>query len=85
MQPPCPDTAEALREIWDTPPDECLSLGAGIRQFAEYQPFTPIIETLRGLLTSTPSADDAIATLAWCFGIAIVGYLWAVATFRKRV
>src|SRR5215472_10536116 len=47
------------------------TMGAGVRQFAEYQPFTPIIETLRGLLTSAPtSAGDAIAALAWCAGIA---------------
>ena len=59
-------------------------MGPGVRQFAEYQPFTPIIETLRGLLTGQPSASDAIAALAWCAGIALVGYLWALATFRKR-
>jgi ABC-2 type transport system permease protein len=60
------------------------TMRAGARQFAEYQPFTPIIETLRGLLTGHPSAGDAIAALAWCAGIAIVGYLWALATFTRR-
>ena len=60
------------------------TMGTGVRQFAEYQPFTPIIETLRGLLTGAPSAGDAIAALAWCAGIALVGYLWALATFRRR-
>ena len=60
-------------------------MGQGVRQFAEYQPFTPIIESLRGLLAGSPSAGDAIAALAWCAGIGIVGYVWAVATFRKRV
>ena len=59
-------------------------MGPGVRQFAEYQPFTPIIETLRGLLAGAPSAGDAIAALAWCVGIALVGYLWALATFKKR-
>ena len=59
-------------------------MGQGVRQFAEYQPFTPIIETLRGLLAGTPSAGYVIAALAWCVGIAIVGYVWAVSTFRKR-
>ena len=59
-------------------------MGQGIRQFAEYQPFTPIIESLRGLLAGTPSAGYTAAALAWCAGIAIVGYVWAVATFRKR-
>jgi ABC-2 type transport system permease protein len=59
-------------------------MGAGIRQFAEYQPFTPIIESLRGLLAGSPSAGYAIAALAWCAGIGIAGYLWAVSTFKKR-
>src|SRR5215471_6474265 len=55
-------------------------MGAGVRQFAEYQPFTPIIETLRGLLTGTPSAGNVIAASAWCVGFAIVGYLWSLST-----
>jgi ABC-2 type transport system permease protein len=59
-------------------------MGQGIRQFAEYQPFTPIIESLRGLLAGTPSAGYAISALAWCAGFGIVGYVWAVTTFRKR-
>jgi ABC-2 type transport system permease protein len=59
-------------------------MGPGIRQFAEYQPFTPIIETLRGLLAGHPSAGYAITAIAWCVGIALVGYLWSLATFNKR-
>ncbi|TCC50888.1 ABC transporter permease [Kribbella capetownensis] len=59
-------------------------MGAGLKQFAEYQPFTPIIETLRGLLNGTPAAGDVIPALAWCVGIALVGYLWARSTFAKR-
>ncbi|MGC4745038.1 ABC transporter permease [Micromonospora sp. DT201] len=59
-------------------------MGPGLREFAEYQPFTPIIETLRGLLTGTPSSSDAITAIAWCVGIALVGYLWARSTFTKR-
>ena len=59
-------------------------MGPGVRQFAEYQPFTPIIETLRGLLTGEPSASHAITAIARCAGIALVGYVWSVATFTKR-
>jgi ABC-2 type transport system permease protein len=59
-------------------------MGQGIRQFAEYQPFTPIIEALRGLLAGTPSAGYAAAALAWCAAIALTGYLWSRATFSKR-
>jgi ABC-2 type transport system permease protein len=56
------------------PPD---TMPAGVRWFAENQPFTPIIETLRGLLTGTPIGNDAFLAVAWCVGIAAVGYLWA--------
>lgn len=59
-------------------------MGPGVQQFAEYQPFTPIIETLRGLLNGAPSSGDALAAVAWCIGIAVVGYLWASSTFTKR-
>ena len=59
-------------------------MGPGVRQFAEYQPFTPIIETMRGLLNGTPSTGTAITAVAWCVGIALVGYLWARGTFTKR-
>jgi ABC-2 type transport system permease protein len=59
-------------------------MGQGFRQFAQYQPFTPIIESLRGLLAGTPSGGYAAAALAWCAGIALVGYLWALATFKRR-
>jgi ABC-2 type transport system permease protein len=59
-------------------------MGQGVRQFAEYQPFTPIIESLRGLLAGAPSGGYTAAALAWCAGIALVGYLWARATFNKR-
>ena len=56
----------------------------GFRQFAQYQPFTPIIESVRGLLAGTPSAGYAAAALGWCAGIAIVGYVWSRATFNRR-
>ena len=59
-------------------------MGQGVRQFAEYQPFTPIIESLRGLLAGTPSGGYVAAALGWCAGIALVGYLWSRATFSRR-
>ena len=46
------------------------TMPAGLRQFAEYQPFTPVTETVRGLLTGTPIGDNAIAAAAWSVGIA---------------
>ncbi len=59
------------------------SLPAGLRWFAEYQPFTPVNETLRGLLTGTPVGNHGIVAVAWCVGIALVSYLWSVRLFKR--
>ncbi|SCL32983.1 ABC-2 type transport system permease protein [Micromonospora rhizosphaerae] len=53
------------------------SMPVGLRWFAEYQPFTPIIETLRGLLFATSTGSSAAQAVGWCVGIAVAGYLWA--------
>jgi ABC-2 type transport system permease protein len=53
------------------------SMPAGLRWFAENQPFTPIMETVRGLLMATPIGDSAILAVAWCAVIALGGYLWS--------
>jgi ABC-2 type transport system permease protein len=55
-----------------------------LRQFATYQPFTPVTETVRGLLTGTAIGHNAIATVAWCIGIALASYLWAVHLYTHR-
>jgi ABC-2 type transport system permease protein len=60
------------------------SMAPGIRWFAEYQPFTPIVNSLRALLLGTPVGDNVVLALAWCAIIALGGYLWASATFRGR-
>ncbi len=60
------------------------TMPAGVRQFAEYQPFTPVTETLRGLLTGTPIGTHAIAAAAWSIGIALVSYVWALRLFKRR-
>lgn len=59
------------------------SMPTVLRWFAEYQPFTPIMETVRGLLLGTEIGNSAPIALAWCIGIAAVGYLWAKNTFNK--
>jgi ABC-2 type transport system permease protein len=46
------------------------SMPAGVRWFAENRPFTPVIETLRGLLMGTPIGDSGGLAVAWCSGIA---------------
>jgi ABC-2 type transport system permease protein len=53
------------------------SMPAGLRWFAEYQPFTPATQTVRGLLMGTPVGNNAIIAVAWCAGIALLSYLWA--------
>jgi ABC-2 type transport system permease protein len=53
------------------------SMPAGMRWFAEHQPFTPMMETLRGLLMGTPIGSSGVVALAWCAAIALSGYLWA--------
>ena len=55
-----------------------------LRQFAIYQPFTPVTETVRGLLTGTPIGHNAIVAVAWCIGIALASYLWAVHLYTHR-
>jgi ABC-2 type transport system permease protein len=56
----------------------------GLRQFAEYQPFTPVTQTVRGLLTGTSTGGHALAAVAWSVGIAVVCYLWSVRLYDRR-
>jgi ABC-2 type transport system permease protein len=60
------------------------SMPAGLRWFAEYQPFTPIIETLRGLLTDEPIGNNAWIALAWCAVIALGGHLWSKRLYNRE-
>ncbi len=60
------------------------TMPAGLRQFAEYQPFTPVTDTVRGLLTGAPVGHHAIAAIAWSLGIAAVSYLWALRLYNRR-
>jgi ABC-2 type transport system permease protein len=59
------------------------SMPAGLRWFAEYQPFTPITETLRGLLMGTGIGGSAAVAAAWCAGIALLSYLWAKKLYNR--
>ena len=59
------------------------SMAPGLRWFAEYQPFTPIIDTLRGLLLGTPAGDKPLIAAAWCAGLGLAGYLSARALFNR--
>jgi ABC-2 type transport system permease protein len=56
---------------------------AGIRWFAEYQPFTPFIETLRGLLMGTAIGNSALLSAVWCALIGLVGFRWAMKLYER--
>ncbi|MFD9392315.1 ABC transporter permease [Streptomyces sp. NPDC060000] len=53
------------------------------RPIAEYQPFTPAIETLRGLLLGTEIGDNWWIALVWCLGLAVLGYRWSASKFNS--
>ncbi len=59
------------------------SMPTGLRWFAEYQPLTPVIETLRGLLMGTAIGTNGIIAVAWCCAIGVAGYLWSRAAFNR--
>ena len=59
------------------------SMPDALRIFADNQPFTPIMETLRGLLLGTPIGDRWVWALAWCVGITVVGYLWSMRLYNR--
>jgi ABC-2 type transport system permease protein len=59
------------------------SMPTVLRWFADYQPFTPVMETVRGLLLGTPIGDSAAIAIAWCAGIAAISYLWAKNIFNN--
>jgi ABC-2 type transport system permease protein len=59
------------------------SMPVGLRWFAEYQPFSPVIETVRGLLVGTAIGNSAVIAVAWCAGITLVSYLWARRLYNR--
>ncbi|ROQ36139.1 ABC-2 type transport system permease protein [Streptomyces sp. PanSC19] len=50
---------------------------------AQYQPFTPAIETLRGLLLGTGIGHNGWLALAWCLALAALGHLWTKKVFNR--
>lgn len=60
------------------------TMPTGLRQFAEYQPSTPVADTVRALLSGAAIGGDAIVAVAWSVGIAVAAYLWAVRLYNRR-
>ena len=59
------------------------SMVAGVRWFAANEPFTPIINTIRGLLLGGPIGHAGIIAVAWCVGLTLVGYVWSHLLFNR--
>ncbi|NCT90413.1 ABC transporter permease [Cellulomonas sp. APG4] len=56
-----------------------------VRWFAENQPVTSIVDTIRGLFAGRPVDGEVGLALAWCVGILVVAYVWATATYRRKI
>jgi ABC-2 type transport system permease protein len=56
-----------------------------VRAFAEHQPVTAIVNTIRDLLTRQPTGTDIWTALAWCAGILVVAYIFASISYRRRI
>jgi ABC-2 type transport system permease protein len=60
------------------------SMPTPVRVFAENQPVTSIVNTIRELLAGQPVGADIWIALAWCVGILVVAYVCAMITYRRR-
>jgi len=61
------------------------SMPRAVRAFAENQPVTTIVNTIRDLLTQQPVGTDIWIALAWLVGILILAYTFAMATYRRKI
>jgi ABC-2 type transport system permease protein len=59
------------------------SMPGWFQPVARYQPFTPAIETLRGLLLGTHIGNNGWIAVAWCVGLAVLGYVWSTSAFDR--
>ena len=60
------------------------SMPEWMQGFAQYQPFTPFIETGRGLLLGTPLGSNAVLAIGWCAVITVAGYAWSTAIYERK-
>jgi ABC-2 type transport system permease protein len=56
-----------------------------VRAFAEHQPVTAIVDAIRALLSNQPVGNDIWVALAWCVGIMLVAYVFAMRAYKKRM
>jgi len=60
------------------------NMAPALRWFAEHQPMTPIIETMRSLLTDGTVGDTAAIAIAWCAALLVVSYLLALRVYKTK-
>ena len=56
-----------------------------VRAFAENQPVTSIVDAIRALFEQQPVGNDIWVALAWCVGILVVAYAFAMAVYRRKI
>jgi ABC-2 type transport system permease protein len=56
-----------------------------VRAFAENQPVTSIVNAIRSLFAEQPVGTDIWIALAWCIGILVVAYVFAMSTYRRKI
>jgi ABC-2 type transport system permease protein len=56
-----------------------------VRWFAENQPVTSIVNTIRALFAEQPAGGDIWTALAWCAGILVVAYVFAMLAYRRKI
>jgi ABC-2 type transport system permease protein len=61
------------------------SMPAPVRAFAENQPVTSIVNTIRALLEQQPVGNDIWVALSWCVGILVVAYVFAMVAYRRKM
>jgi ABC-2 type transport system permease protein len=59
------------------------SMPTAVRLFAQYQPFTPVMETLRGLLLGTAIGNNGVLAVAWCAVMTVGGFVWSVKLYNR--
>ena len=61
------------------------SMPGPVRWFAENQPATSIVNSIRALLAQEPVDSSLWVALAWCFGILVVGFVLAMVVYRRKI
>jgi ABC-2 type transport system permease protein len=60
------------------------SMPGWLQWFAQYQPFTPFIEAIRGLLLGTPLDRNPVLAIGWCVVITVAGYVWSMVNYERK-